>query len=469
MNKFCENYSPDTTTFSTLIGNILAKNICSNDTGGGFNVFKNDTEANLLAQACGLVSITISGDSKKVTTNPDGATVPNQTYFYNFWGNANNASDFANAIYGGTLCAYTDNTLNKPSIYEKYMDNVNILIKKLFDFLVCNIYNNKYPELTDEIMENWHIFLAYNRGFGGLNSCQYCIDNHFIPNIPDGQEANAGSIVRKLMGNNPFVKKWCGCCVPQTTSYTYSGDNKKYNFANPFTKDPKRYPLNCESICHNTIPLTQYNGNNNVTIPMLNGSSAAVISPLPGSDLGPFDYDKVDCSANICVIDNVTINALSYQGQSIKFNQVCSGCKNANNNCICYTYGKGAVNKISGNNGVGGLGEPIIFKQYCSNAFCYEEQADGSYQQVQCNTTNPGNTGQDSGYNYNGNGLFNNLNDADVYGVDTWLIPISLIIIFIIFFLGAIFTTVYKNRMIPREKHKPNNTDFLDTLIDSEL
>lgn len=466
MNKFCENYSTDTTKFSTLISNILKKTICLTDTGGGFNVFVDDTtQANLLAGACGLVSIKF--DNTNVTTDPSDATVPNQTYFYNFWSNPNNASAFANAIYAGTVCAFTDKTVSDSSTYKLYMNNVNILIKKLFDYLVCTIYNNKYPALTDEIMENWHIFLAYNRGFGGLNTCQYCIDNYFIPNITDGQEANAGSIVRKLMGNNQFLRKWCGCCVPQTTSYTY--DSKKYNFANPFTKDPKRYPLNCESICHNTILLTQYTGNNNVTIPMLNGVSTAVISPLPGSDLGPFDYDQVDCSANICVIDDISINAISYQGKGVMFNQICSGCANSNSNCICYSYGKGAVNKISGNNGKDGLGEPIIFSQYCSNAFCYEEQADGSYQQVKCNTTNPGNTGQDSGYNYNGNGVFNNLNDADVYGVDTWLIPISLICLFIIFFLGAIFTTVYKNRIVPRVKHKPNNTDFLDTLIGSEL
>ena len=101
--------------------------------------------------------------------------------------------------------------------------------------------------------------------------------------------------------------------------------------------------------------------------------------------------------------------------------------------------------------------DPATFRQYCPNASCYRADISGNYKEVKCNTVNPGNTGKGAGNNYDGTGVFNNLEEANVYGIDTWLFPISFLVVFIILFLGAIFVTVYRNRVMPRMRQENDN------------
>jgi len=92
------------------------------------------------------------------------------------------------------------------------------------------------------------------------------------------------------------------------------------------------------------------------------------------------------CNANVCVIDNVSINAVDTTfGQLPSFTQVCPACADGTGNCVCI------INTNFNNiNSIGGYdGAPINdyprFLQVCPNAQCFAtDPTTGLYQQTDC-------------------------------------------------------------------------------------
>lgn len=423
-----------------------------------YKVFANDTT--LLPPACGLNQVIYQLDQsnnysfvlpKNITINYD--TV--QTFWASSGNVENFASNFSN-VFSNLFSTKSSQNPNNTKLFSAVFDKINDLLSIIFYdfFCVQSSQNAPLADLTPnnplaQSVDNFRKFFTLVRGAGSLMVCDLCMTDYFQP-LTVNNESTAGAIVRKAMSNDPTLRKWCGCCIPQEKDKPEKG----YNFLNPFTQDSVNYPLECEPSCN--VPIADISivpfSNNNYTIPLIRGDSLVVNAPInnPNDPVVNDSYTIAKCNANVCVIDNINVDVVASRGDGITFNQVCPGC-DAGNPCICYSYGKGVYDKIKANSD-GGMTNPVIFKQNCPNAFCYAEQADGSYQEVKCNTSSPANTGKGSDVNHEGTGTFKNLQEADVYGIDTWLFPISLLAVFIIFFLGAIFTTLYRNRVEPNKK-----------------
>jgi len=442
MSVFCTDNSNLVQSLNTLLTKCNQNNYLDS--------FNQSPDNELLSRACGIPAPTNIFENNNFNTNLPA--VPDQTTFYNFWnvlGQVEDLSDrFRNILMGGK---------SFPGDASKFYPLFNALIGRLFYFLVCTVApsTNSPPLLKASdpnatILDNWKYFLANLRGISSKNTCQYCLDNYLLPAIGSKGASSAGKLARNLLANNPFLRGWCGCCIPQSGDYNYKGDS--YNFLNPFIgkTNTGEYSLNCEPVC-NTPGETFDASDKSIIIPLIEGDSQYVnaVIPVPTTNL---NYEPPTCNDTVCVINNITIETIATKGGGINFNQVCPGCVKDPGKCICYTYGKGAADKISSGNS--GMQDPAIFKQNCPNAFCFEEQVNGNYKEVKCNTVNPGNTGKDPINTYNGTGVFNDLSEANIYGVDTWLFPISLLVILIILFLGAIFVTVYRNRVIPRMRQE---------------
>lgn len=447
-----------TTSFCINNKNLYVTNLNSllNNCNGlnGFNkIFSQEPANTLLAKACGsadsndrIISIYTSG-----VINTSIPAISNFNIFSDFWNNSSEVETFTEKINDLLLQI----AISSQSVI--YYPILNDLFSYLFYYLFCVSSSNKNIFSLDNsnIINNWRYFLAHNRGIASLTVCDYCIEDQFMPYLANSDPSKAGEIIRQLLANDPIMKTWCGCCVPDKKDYEYPSNNgKKYNFLNPFFQDKIKFPLYCEGICNNPDYNIQNEiENNNDIIPLINGDKKYVNASgfLDANGNIDLSYIVPVCNSNICVIDNITIEAVSTQGKGITFSQVCPGCASRPGNCICYSYGKDVFDKI--NSGSGSMQDPVIFKQNCPNSLCYQKQVNGKYQEVKCNTVNPANTGKAGGINYNGNGIFNNLKEADVYGIDTWLFPISLTVIFIIFFLAAIFTTLYRNQLEPNKRH----------------
>jgi len=152
----------------------------------------------------------------------------------------------------------------------------------------------------------------------------------------------------EILGN-PEIADFCGCVAPPSTAQDYY--NQIIGKLNPA----------CDPIC-NTI------------------SSVKNVNP----DTGYLNQ----CSANVCVIDNVIINAIDTKGASPTFTQVCPSCINGGN-CLCIidsTFDN-TITSIQGTDG-----QPINtaerFTQYCPNSQCYENNpVTGQFDEVECANT----------------------------------------------------------------------------------
>jgi len=97
----------------------------------------------------------------------------------------------------------------------------------------------------------------------------------------------------------------------------------------------------------------------------------------------------LQCTANVCVIDNVIINSIDTQGASPTFTQVCPSCADGTGNCLCIidsTFDN-TITSIQGDDGFP-INTAERFTQYCPNSQCYEnDPITGNFNQVSCTTT----------------------------------------------------------------------------------
>lgn len=479
MTTFCTNTRTDILNYGKDIPTVLYDTLqklgpASTISDSFYKVFAVDMDGstaqqqsdNILTYACGLGTDINIYEFNKPTysfTLPGTITI-NITDIRNFWASSSNAENFGTKL-SNVFSDLDNGAAGKPSgedVFKDVYTQVNILLSIIFYNFYCVSTGSDIitPSLGADnpfavSVDNFRKFFTIIRGAGSKMVCNLCMSDYFLPKV-ENNEDKAGAIVRKNMAGDTILRKWCGCCIPQEKDKPSKG----YNFLNPFSQDGINYPLYCEPLCNSPVPDlgSVPFSNNNYTIPLIRGDSTVVNAPI-NNPVTNLSYTVPRCDATVCVIDTVNIDVVASRGTTVNFSQVCPGC-NDDNPCICYSYGKGVYDKIQA--GSGGMQNPIIFKQNCPNAFCYDEQADGSFQEVKCNSVSPANTGKGKVSNYEGGGVFTDLKEADIYGVDTWLFPISLLIIMIIFFLGSIFTTLYRNRVEPtrkqdndKEKKKP--------------
>lgn len=463
MSTFCttnNNLKFSTTSLNKILSDCN-NNIITPDKNqaNSFNyVFGPDEDNQLLSRACGIPAPVNIFNARKGNTGPypfnnNVPNAPDQATFYNFWGQQNQIV----SLYSKIIDLFASRGNNQ---LDDIYTNLNNLFGALFYFFLCTASptTGDIPKLSQDdknvnILNNWRFFLSNLRGISSINTCNYCLEDYLLPSVKN-KPSNAGGIVRNLLANNPFLRGWCGCCIPQSDKINFGGVN--YDFSNPFINKTNLddYPLYCEPVCNTTGELNDFT-DKSIIIPLIEGDpkyvNAVVSKSLTSNN---YTYLPPTCNNTICVISDIAIDTIATKGKGINFNQVCPGCAKPGQagKCTCYSYGNNVIDKIS--SGTNGMQDPATFKQECPNSFCFEEQSNGRYKEIKCNSVNPGNTGKVPNNNYNGNGLFNDLSESNIYGVDTWLFPISLLIILIILFLGAIFVTVYRNRIVPRKRQE---------------
>jgi hypothetical protein len=420
-NAFCSGdfngLSIPTTLYDSMKDLLVAdsKNGASGNLVTNFkNIFSQSDNLIYLQGACGINFDPFTTDATKWPSLPD------LDIFYTFWEEFSQVEQFTTLIEDISL----DSIYNQGD--EIYFTAFNNFIYFLLKVFFCTKYNNSYPLLTKNSpaqgqLDNWRYFLINSRGVGTLFLPPLCQQGYF--------NNQKGLALRKRLANDKYLDNWCGCALAKDDT-------------NPYVKSVL---LQCEPICNNID-----------TIPLFYGTSSYVNAPVSDNVVVGFDsYTKAECSATICVIDDINIQTIASKGKGINFDQVCPGCANNPGQCLCYSIGENNFDNMATKDG-GGMQNPVNFKTNCPNSLCYVRDINGNLKQIKCNTVNPANTGKDNGNraggNYNGDGNINSLQDVYDFGVNDWYFPLAIFIIFIIFFLGVIYVSSYRNKVISKEK-----------------
>jgi hypothetical protein len=163
------------------------------------------------------------------------------------------------------------------------------------------------------------------------------------------QELMCGQCNRNQILQTKALSDFCGCVAPSSTSDQYY--NETINTLSP----------SCDPLCNK-------------------GSTVKLVDPNTG-------YLQ-QCNANVCVIDNVVINAVDTQGAAPTFTQVCPSCVDGGN-CLCIidaTF-ENTVTSIRGNDSLP-INTPAKFLQYCPGSQCYvNDPQTGTFNPIECTQT----------------------------------------------------------------------------------
>jgi hypothetical protein len=168
---------------------------------------------------------------------------------------------------------------------------------------------------------------------------------------------------RNKVGQNKFLLSYCGCFAPVPEFF--------HSNIKGFSQTPGDSP--CDPLCYNNQTFKLYD----VSVSGNTIEGGGVIK---------------ECNAQICVIDNNSINSLNSNGR-INFNQSCKGCLEKNTGCLCFldVSTQGLVNKIT--SGEKGMSSQADYQQNCpGNSVCFKYN-DGEIQEVECNKENTPSTG----------------------------------------------------------------------------
>lgn len=102
------------------------------------------------------------------------------------------------------------------------------------------------------------------------------------------------------------------------------------------------------------------------------------------------------CNANVCVIDNVNIDAVDTTfGQLPSFTQVCPACADGTGNCVCIINANFSnISSIAGYDG-NPINDYPRFLQVCPNAQCFvTDPTTGLYQEIDCTQSLTNKSGQ---------------------------------------------------------------------------
>lgn len=151
----------------------------------------------------------------------------------------------------------------------------------------------------------------------------------------------------QITGSNAFLT-FCGCNSNSTLT-----NNNFYNSTMSY------YDPACDPLCTNSRAIQNVNTKTGIT-------------------------DQ--CNANVCVIDNVSINAVDTTfGQLPSFTQVCPACADGTGNCVCIINANfNNINNIAGYDG-NPINDYPRFLQVCPNAQCFvTDPTTGLLQEKDC-------------------------------------------------------------------------------------
>lgn len=275
-----------------------------------------------------------------------------------------------------------------------------------------------------QVLDNLLTVLNNPFGVGSLLIKKYC-DNTFFNNsdyINSIGKNNKAFNIRSALSNT-YLGQWCG-------SGLSVGDFLIKDGACPAVGKGVNIRTHCEPFANYDNGLKTY-GNYNYYV---NNDTPFNPNRLQTTN-GFFEAKKCE-DQQICVINNVVTNTANDEG-TINFNQYCRGCKEKEENCLCYIINPSTLSKMSG------MGSPVVFSQNCSGGQCYlltpTKDNGTSMKAVSCGNQ-PGNSGKLPPSTVNGSGI-TDVNESRVvgdsyeYGITLWNIPIYFLVFGIIFLL----------------------------------
>ena len=318
--------------------------------------------------------------------------------FFNFW-NQSNASDFF-ANLGADFLLVSGIRAESNPIYSTIMQYCNIFVTYVvvlglsiptspngiglsspLDIFTPKSNTAKYNNAGENLMTflsncaglgNVPVYTNTNVGTGTTPStiwnkgyvdifCTQVFADYCEEQVPSLETTSQACIngYRTKLANSTTALNWCGCFAPLSNFFDSALQGVKNKQA-------------CDSFCYRDGGIKLYN-------------------PPSGSETGGSDRDIKCSNSQVCIIDNNNINASDSQG-SITFNQICK-CSNKQA-CLCYidTSTPGLLDNVSSDDE--GLNSSVIFNQECSNAICFTiNPVSGVENEVDCNSVNPGRTG----------------------------------------------------------------------------
>ncbi len=261
---------------------------------------------------------------------------------------------------------------------------------------------NTWREAQDDFIDIFNKYLGTNNitvpGATGYNTFQEVLLKSCVL-LPGACKKAATQFchgkTREAISENGGLLDYCGCFAPPPTSTSIQEFLKN---------DPECDPL-CSRI--NTIPLDDGKGN------------------------------AIQCTKNVCVINNISIQAAQtdIKGDEINFDQVCNKCQD--DGCICITSGVNVSKTLKD------AGVTENFSQFCGkNSECLEVQSDGVDKVVDCQTAvdnqRTGGTTSDEHFQSSGR-----------------VIAIIAIVVFVVILLLVIFFAFERGRKHNKKKIKP--------------
>jgi hypothetical protein len=191
----------------------------------------------------------------------------------------------------------------------------------------------------------------------------------------------------QITGSNAFLT-FCGCASNSVLTNNTFYNNTMSNF------DPA-----CDPMCTNSKAIQNVDTTTGIT---------------------------EQCNANVCVIDDVSINAVDTTfGQLPSFTQVCPACADGTGNCVCIINANFTnITDIAGYDG-NPINDYPRFLQVCPNAQCFAtDPKTGIYQQTECT---------DSLYNKQGQLLSNVVKEIGTpVKFPVWIAVICGVLLFVI-------------------------------------
>lgn len=328
----------------------------------------------------------LPGDFRCIIDNCSGGIGPGSELF-NYWRENNCPAAYAEAINTSPSGALAYNPVQQQAMQVKVVELFNT-------YFITN-------QLTDDVTSD-----SFNIFQETLHSL--CID----PTLPGicalflGGTGDSGTIgycsqfSRSQAINSPTTTNFCGCYVPPDPDYlrfTLGSEACLIGAPTGCTAGCTAGNIgctgqpSCDPLCHRSL------------------TSHKAFQPTG---------NIITCPQNICVIDNVTINATqSRVPGGINFNTVCSGCggQSGGDGCLCIVSGIN-ISATAAQIGVG-----VNFNEFCGgSSVCLVEDSEGNIiSEGGCTGINPTNIGV--------SGLFY----LPVLGIIFILLLIVLLILFI--------------------------------------
>lgn len=355
-----------------------------------------------------------SSDYLCIVNNCSGG-IGSGTQLFNYWRDYNCPAAYAEAINTSPTGSLAYNPIQQLAMQEKVTELFNT-------YLTTNTITDDVTSTSFSTFQNTLLNLCINPTLPGI--CGLFLGG------TTGMSGYCGKFSRDQTINSPILIDFCGCYVPPDPKYL------QFTLGSPGCQIGTGCTAGCTA------------GNTGCTglpacDPLCHRSMTSQKAYQP---TGTF----ITCPQNICVIDNVTINATESQvAGGINFNTVCSGCGGGSggNGCLCIVSGVN-ISATASQIGVG-----TNFNEFCggSSVCIVQDSAGNIISENGCTGINPTNIGIPT-YSYLPN-----------LGILFIVILVVLLILFIA--IAARFSTQKVNRPIILEDIKQSPEDETSRLL----